>query len=121
MQLWAGEGGGGPRTVTHLPALPTDTAGEDTPAPVGREPGPWATTARSCSFPTPPVLGALQVGEDVPDARKCACASHVAKVAEFFQVRVGAGPTTQGLFAGGGGDRREPCCLNTPSCCRAST
>ncbi|XP_076993878.1 drebrin isoform X3 [Tamandua tetradactyla] len=25
------------------------------------------------------------VGEDVPDARKCACASHVAKVAEFFQ------------------------------------
>lgn len=27
-----------------------------------------------------------QVGEDVPDARKCACASHVAKIAEFFQV-----------------------------------
>ncbi|NWW14455.1 DREB protein, partial [Oreocharis arfaki] len=26
------------------------------------------------------------VGEDVPDARKCACASHVAKIAEFFQV-----------------------------------
>uniref|UniRef100_A0A663MMU8 Drebrin 1 n=1 Tax=Athene cunicularia TaxID=194338 RepID=A0A663MMU8_ATHCN len=26
-----------------------------------------------------------QVGEDVPDARKCACASHVAKIAEFFQ------------------------------------
>ncbi|XP_064135266.1 drebrin isoform X2 [Loxodonta africana] len=26
-----------------------------------------------------------KVGEDVPDARKCACASHVAKVAEFFQ------------------------------------
>ncbi|KAJ8266842.1 hypothetical protein GJAV_G00135300 [Gymnothorax javanicus] len=25
------------------------------------------------------------VGEDVPDARKCACASHVATVAEFFQ------------------------------------
>ncbi|XP_056430982.1 drebrin isoform X2 [Hyla sarda] len=25
------------------------------------------------------------VGEDVPDARKCACASHVAQVAEFFQ------------------------------------
>lgn len=25
------------------------------------------------------------VGEDVPDARKCACASHVAEVAEFFQ------------------------------------
>ncbi|XP_055968729.1 drebrin isoform X1 [Sorex fumeus] len=25
------------------------------------------------------------VGEDVPDARKCQCASHVAKVAEFFQ------------------------------------
>ncbi|CAI5766928.1 drebrin isoform X3 [Podarcis lilfordi] len=25
------------------------------------------------------------VGEDVADARKCACASHVAKVAEFFQ------------------------------------
>jgi len=33
---------------------------------------------------TPPRL--LQVGEDVPDARKCACASHVAKIAEFFQV-----------------------------------
>ncbi|KAG2455938.1 DREB protein, partial [Polypterus senegalus] len=26
------------------------------------------------------------VGEDVPDARKCACASHVAMIAEFFQV-----------------------------------
>lgn len=26
------------------------------------------------------------MGEDVPDARKCACASHVAKIAEFFQV-----------------------------------
>ncbi|XP_070412056.1 drebrin isoform X2 [Nothobranchius furzeri] len=25
------------------------------------------------------------VGEDVPDARKCACASHVATVADFFQ------------------------------------
>lgn len=25
------------------------------------------------------------VGEDVPDARKCACASHVANIAEFFQ------------------------------------
>ncbi|XP_044133668.1 drebrin isoform X1 [Bufo gargarizans] len=25
------------------------------------------------------------VGEDVPDARKCACASHVPEVAEFFQ------------------------------------
>ncbi|XP_029439772.1 drebrin isoform X2 [Rhinatrema bivittatum] len=25
------------------------------------------------------------VGEDVPDARKCACASHVAKIAEFLQ------------------------------------
>ncbi|KFO81451.1 Drebrin, partial [Cuculus canorus] len=25
------------------------------------------------------------VGEDVPDARKCACASHVARIAEFFQ------------------------------------
>ncbi|XP_049631663.1 drebrin isoform X2 [Suncus etruscus] len=25
------------------------------------------------------------VGEDVPDARKCQCASHVAKIAEFFQ------------------------------------
>ncbi|XP_044077107.1 drebrin isoform X4 [Siniperca chuatsi] len=30
------------------------------------------------------------VGEDVPDARKCACASHVATIADFFQVR----PTT---------------------------
>uniref|UniRef100_A0A4W6F7I7 ADF-H domain-containing protein n=1 Tax=Lates calcarifer TaxID=8187 RepID=A0A4W6F7I7_LATCA len=27
------------------------------------------------------------VGEDVPDARKCACASHVATIADFFQVR----------------------------------
>ncbi|KAK5622875.1 hypothetical protein CRENBAI_023482 [Crenichthys baileyi] len=26
-----------------------------------------------------------QVGEDVPDARKCACASHVATIADFFQ------------------------------------
>ncbi|XP_056586365.1 drebrin isoform X3 [Triplophysa dalaica] len=26
------------------------------------------------------------VGEDVPDARKCTCASHVATIAEFFQV-----------------------------------
>ncbi|XP_031163923.1 drebrin isoform X3 [Sander lucioperca] len=30
------------------------------------------------------------VGEDVPDARKCACASHVATIADFLQVR----PTT---------------------------
>ncbi|KAM6984056.1 drebrin isoform 2-T2 [Tautogolabrus adspersus] len=30
------------------------------------------------------------VGDDVPDARKCACASHVATIADFFQVR----PTT---------------------------
>ncbi|XP_036379226.1 drebrin isoform X5 [Megalops cyprinoides] len=29
------------------------------------------------------------VGEDVPDARKCACASHVATIAEFFQVSEG--------------------------------
>uniref|UniRef100_A0A674IQX0 Drebrin n=1 Tax=Terrapene triunguis TaxID=2587831 RepID=A0A674IQX0_9SAUR len=29
------------------------------------------------------------VGEDVADARKCACASHVAKIAEFFQVSGG--------------------------------
>lgn len=43
------------------------------------------------SFLTLSSLGTLQVGEDVPDARKCACASHVAKVAEFFQVRVGPG------------------------------
>lgn len=28
----------------------------------------------------------LQVGEDVPDARKCSCASHVATIADFFQV-----------------------------------
>uniref|UniRef100_A0A3B3TR98 Drebrin n=1 Tax=Poecilia latipinna TaxID=48699 RepID=A0A3B3TR98_9TELE len=28
------------------------------------------------------------VGEDVPDARKCACASHVATIADFFQVGV---------------------------------
>lgn len=77
-------------------------------------------------FPTPSLLGTLQVGEDVPDARKCACASHVAKVAEFFQVRVGlglvgAGPDPQGsvsLLVGGHGI--EPCYLNTPSCCRVS-
>lgn len=31
-------------------------------------------------------LNVCQVGEDVPDARKCACASHVATIAEFFQV-----------------------------------
>lgn len=40
----------------------------------------------------PPWL--LQVGEDVPDARKCACASHVAKIAEFFQV----GDTGRGMM-----------------------
>lgn len=44
----------------------------------------------SCPFPISFAV-TLQVGEDVPDARKCACASHVAKVAEFFQVRVGSG------------------------------
>ncbi|XP_030293319.1 drebrin isoform X7 [Sparus aurata] len=32
------------------------------------------------------------VGEDVPDARKCACASHVATIADFFQVS-----TTKGV------------------------
>ncbi|MBN3298694.1 DREB protein, partial [Amia calva] len=31
------------------------------------------------------------VGEDVADARKCACASHVATIAEFFQVSVSKG------------------------------
>ncbi|KAM9539099.1 drebrin-like isoform 7-T7 [Salvelinus alpinus] len=31
------------------------------------------------------------VGEDVPDARKCQCASHVADVAEFFQVSLTEG------------------------------
>ncbi|XP_066501516.1 drebrin isoform X5 [Hoplias malabaricus] len=31
------------------------------------------------------------VGEDVPDARKCACASHVATIAEFFQVSLTKG------------------------------
>uniref|UniRef100_A0A3Q2ZA17 Drebrin n=1 Tax=Hippocampus comes TaxID=109280 RepID=A0A3Q2ZA17_HIPCM len=29
------------------------------------------------------------VGDDVPDARKCACASHVATIADFFQVILG--------------------------------
>ncbi|XP_033834223.1 drebrin isoform X1 [Periophthalmus magnuspinnatus] len=29
------------------------------------------------------------VGDDVPDARKCACASHVATIADFFQVENG--------------------------------
>lgn len=52
--------------------------------------GLWACGLLSSAPPVlshPPSLGTLQVGEDVPDARKCACASHVAKVAEFFQVR----------------------------------
>ncbi|XP_041121999.1 drebrin-like isoform X5 [Polyodon spathula] len=31
------------------------------------------------------------VGEDVPDARKCACASHVSTIAEFFQVSLTEG------------------------------
>ncbi|XP_034149169.1 drebrin isoform X1 [Esox lucius] len=31
------------------------------------------------------------VGEDVPDARKCQCASHVANIAEFFQVSLPEG------------------------------
>ncbi|XP_058853130.1 drebrin-like isoform X2 [Acipenser ruthenus] len=31
------------------------------------------------------------VGEDVPDARKCACASHVSMIAEFFQVSLTEG------------------------------
>uniref|UniRef100_A0A3Q2X2P9 Drebrin n=1 Tax=Haplochromis burtoni TaxID=8153 RepID=A0A3Q2X2P9_HAPBU len=31
------------------------------------------------------------VGDDVPDARKCACASHVATIADFFQVRPSTG------------------------------
>ncbi|KAA8586486.1 hypothetical protein FQN60_000322, partial [Etheostoma spectabile] len=31
------------------------------------------------------------VGEDVPDARKCACASHVATIADFLQVRPATG------------------------------
>uniref|UniRef100_A0AAZ3RIX2 Drebrin n=1 Tax=Oncorhynchus tshawytscha TaxID=74940 RepID=A0AAZ3RIX2_ONCTS len=31
------------------------------------------------------------VGEDVPDARKCQCASHVANIAEFFQVSLTEG------------------------------
>ncbi|MEQ2161829.1 hypothetical protein GOODEAATRI_013589, partial [Goodea atripinnis] len=35
----------------------------------------------------PTVFSLTQVGEDVPDARKCACASHVATIADFFQVR----------------------------------
>ncbi|NWR65506.1 DREB protein, partial [Bucorvus abyssinicus] len=38
------------------------------------------------------------VGEDVPDARKCACASHVAKIAEFFQVSdAGEGDNVAGV------------------------
>ncbi|TNN30036.1 Drebrin [Liparis tanakae] len=43
----------------------------------------------SCPLPAPlppsfPLCPA-QVGEDVPDARKCACASHVASIADFLQ------------------------------------
>ncbi|KAK9536823.1 hypothetical protein VZT92_006581 [Zoarces viviparus] len=34
------------------------------------------------------------VGEDVPDARKCACASHVATIADFLQVRPSMGVVT---------------------------
>lgn len=83
-------GWGGPRAVTRLPTSPTDTTRESPPAPWQGSPGPQAA-APSCPFPTPSLLDTLQVGEDVPDARKCACASHVAKVAEFFQVRVGPG------------------------------
>ncbi|CAM4705894.1 unnamed protein product [Lepidochelys kempii] len=48
------------------------------------------------------------VGEDVADARKCACASHVARIAEFFQVsacRYGG----QGQVRGGQGrDTGDP-------------
>ncbi|ELW47968.1 Drebrin [Tupaia chinensis] len=39
----------------------------------------------ACASHVAKVAEFFQVGEDVPDARKCACASHVAKVAEFFQ------------------------------------
>lgn len=105
-----GEGAEDPRTVTLHPASPTDAAGENPPTP-GRGPRPQAADP-SCLFLTPSSLGALQVGEDVPDARKCACASHVAKVAEFFQVRGGPGLVGwashpgQGLCAGSG-DRKE--------------
>ncbi|XP_035638070.1 drebrin isoform X2 [Oncorhynchus keta] len=35
------------------------------------------------------------VGEDVPDARKCQCASHVANIAEFFQITLVCGNTTE--------------------------
>lgn len=83
MQLWAGKGVKAP---LH-PLTPPESAPL---APWKESPGPQAADP-SCPFPTSSSLGTLQVGEDVPDARKCACASHVAKVAEFFQVRVGLG------------------------------
>lgn len=82
MWLWAGEGSLSSRAVALHPASPTDTAGK-------RARG--FRLLPLLSFLTLSSLGTLQVGEDVPDARKCACASHVAKVAEFFQVRVGPG------------------------------
>lgn len=116
--------GEGPRTGPLLPASPAVTTRESSTSPLGREPGASGCSP-SCPFPTPSLLGTLQVGEDVPDARKCACASHVAKVAEFFQVRVGpglgVGPDSQGQgLQAGGGHGMEPCRLNTPSCCRVS-
>lgn len=72
----------------------------------------------------PPWL--LQVGEDVPDARKCACASHVAKIAEFFQV----GDTGEGDNAAGAPTLVPDGCsphlrvwmsLSTPAAWRTST
>ncbi|KAM4819514.1 drebrin isoform 5-T5 [Thomomys bottae] len=42
-------------------------------------------SVKDCKAALPKYVLINWVGEDVPDARKCACASHVAKVAEFFQ------------------------------------
>ena len=93
-----GKGAEGPRTVILHPTPLTDTAGENPTSPGKRALGlslpPTLVLSRR-----PLLLGTLQVGEDVPDARKCACASHVAKVAEFFQVRVGSG--LKGAVVGG--------------------
>lgn len=106
MQLWDGAGSCRPQSG-HIP--PRATAGENPHWLLGRQPGPAGSWASSCPSPSPSSLGTLQVGEDVPDARKCACASHVAKVAEFFQVcgawvQRGRGQSSRARCARWGGD-----------------
>lgn len=92
-----GRGAEGPRTVLLQPSPLTDAVGRELQA---------SACPQLLSFPYISFAVTLQVGEDVPDARKCACASHVAKVAEFFQVRVGSG--LAGLATGNGDWLPEP-------------